>query len=181
MLSVREIMATGTVTIRADSDLRQAIDTLLRHRVSGAPVVANGEVVGVVSATDVLQFLRATPPVAEQGPRAVALWEEGGATPGAYFVESWAGDPTAASAWFRELVEPDRLRRHLVTEVMSRSLCAVSPDAAITSAADYLLRAGVHRVLVLEAGGLVGILSTTDIVRAVAQGRLGPALVTAGT
>lgn len=181
MLRVRDIMTTEIDSIDAESDLRQTVDFLLRHRVTGAPVVAGGEVVGVVSTTDLLEFVQAAPPAPATGPRAAVLWEEGGPAPGAYYVEWWTQDRSDPATRLRQLVEPDRLRRHLVTEVMSRSLCAVSPDATITSAADYMLRAGVHRVLVLDGRTPAGILSTTDIVRAVGQGRLGPVPTPAGS
>ncbi|MBI4541298.1 MAG: CBS domain-containing protein [Gemmatimonadetes bacterium] len=39
-------------------------------------------------------------------------------------------------------------------------------------AARYMLRTGVHPVLVTEHRRLLGIVSTTDIVRAVAEGRI---------
>jgi CBS domain-containing protein len=175
MLTVRDIMATDMVTIGADADLRQAIDILVRHRVSGAPVVEDGIVAGVVSATDLLEFMRSPPPESPRVPTAAVIWKEGQGAPGAYYVEWWTGDGADTGIRLQMLGDPerDRLRRHTVAEVMSRSLCAVRADATVTSAAEYLLRAGVHRVLVLEGGKLVGILTTTDYVRAVAQGRLG--------
>lgn len=40
-------------------------------------------------------------------------------------------------------------------------------------AAKLMLKAGVHRILVLEDGRLVGLASTTDVMKAVAQHGLG--------
>jgi hypothetical protein len=115
-------------------------------------------------------------------PTAAVIWKEGQGAPGAYYVEWWTGDGADTGIRLQTLGDPerDRLRRHTVAEVMSRSLCAVRADATATSAAEYLLRAGVHRVLVLEGGKLVGILTTTDYVRAVAQGRLGETAIAPG-
>ena len=176
MLTVRDIMSADVVTIGAEMDLRRAAEILVRHHVSGTPVVADGQVVGVVSVTDLLEFMQAIPRATAE-PKTTADWEEGLEPPGAYYVEWWADARAEVSARFRALQAPewDRLQKHTVAEVMTRSLCAVRPDATVTSAADYLLRAGVHRVLVLETRQLVGILTTTDFVRAVAQGRLGEA------
>jgi len=170
MLRVRDIMATDVVTIRPETDLRRATEFLVRHHVSGAPVVANGRVVGVVSATDLLEFMRAIPTAAPVQPETPAGLE----APGTYYIERWADDGADVSARFRTIAAPewDQLLEHTVEQVMSRSLCAVRPDATVMSAADYLLRTGVHRVLVVDNGKLIGILTTTDIVRAVAQGRL---------
>ena len=41
-------------------------------------------------------------------------------------------------------------------------------------AARSMLRAGVHRLLVMEDGRLAGLVTTTDLVRAVAAGKLVP-------
>lgn len=173
MLTVRDIMTADVVAIGAETDLRRTAEILVRHHVSGAPVVADGRVVGVVSVTDLLEFMQASPTTPAE-PGATVEWEEGAEPPGAYYVEWWTDARAEVGARFRALqAEWDRLRQHTVADVMSRSLCAVRPDATVTSAADYLLRAGVHRVLVLDTRRLVGILTTTDFVRAVAQERLG--------
>jgi CBS domain-containing protein len=53
-----------------------------------------------------------------------------------------------------------------VREVMSHSVLSVSPDAAVMDAARYMHAEGVKRVLVVEDGRMVGILSRFDIVAA---------------
>jgi CBS domain-containing protein len=55
---------------------------------------------------------------------------------------------------------------------MTRALFSVGPEDDARTAARTMSDAGVHRVLVLEDGHLAGILSASDIVRAVAQGDL---------
>jgi CBS domain-containing protein len=189
MLHVRDFMTTDVMTLDPEMDLREATDTLVQHHVSGAPVVANGRITGVVSATDLLEFSQNTPPVPAAGPEeegevaeleTPAEWEEGLEAPAAYYVEWWSDAGADVSERFRTVRAPewDLMAEHTVTEAMTRALCAVRPDATIASAADYMLRVGVHRVLVIDAGKLVGILTTTDFVRAVAQGRLAEAPAT---
>ena len=60
----------------------------------------------------------------------------------------------------------------LVRDLMTPRAVTVSPDATVKEAAQLLLYADVHRIFVLEGDRLVGVLSTTDIVRAVATGQL---------
>jgi CBS domain-containing protein len=48
----------------------------------------------------------------------------------------------------------------------------ISPDADIKEAAQQMLYADVHRLFVTESERLLGVISTTDIMRAVATGRL---------
>jgi CBS domain-containing protein len=43
MLTVRDIMTTDVVTIGLQMDLRRAAKVLVRHHVSGTPVVASGQ------------------------------------------------------------------------------------------------------------------------------------------
>jgi CBS domain-containing protein len=185
MLRVRDLMTTEVVTVGPDMSLREATDTLVQHHVSGAPVIANGRITGVVSVTDLLEFAQSTPPVPTPGPEesevaeleTPAEWEEGLEAPGAYYIEWWADAGADVSERFRTIRAPewDLMAEHTVSEAMTRSLCAVRPEATTASAADYMLRAGVHRALVVDGGTLIGILTTTDFVRAVAQGRLGEA------
>lgn len=54
--TVRDFMVTALVTLRPELPIRQAIDILLKHRISGAPVVdAAGSLVGMLSEKDCLR------------------------------------------------------------------------------------------------------------------------------
>jgi CBS domain-containing protein len=55
---------------------------------------------------------------------------------------------------------------------MTSKLCTIAPSVDVYTAAQYMVRAAVHRLLVMDEGRLVGILTSMDIVRAVAQHRL---------
>ncbi|MFA5678169.1 MAG: CBS domain-containing protein [Pseudomonas sp.] len=55
-IKVRDYMDREAVTLTPDTHLFKAIDILLEHRISGAPVVdARGKLVGVLSESDCLQ------------------------------------------------------------------------------------------------------------------------------
>ncbi len=55
---------------------------------------------------------------------------------------------------------------------MTRDVVSQPSNATVRRAAQYMLDAGVHRVLVIDNGELQGIVTTTEIVRAVAEGKL---------
>ena len=58
--TVSEFMATELYTLGPETDIRQAVDFLLEHRISGAPVIdAAGALVGVISEQDCLRLLAA--------------------------------------------------------------------------------------------------------------------------
>jgi CBS domain-containing protein len=71
-----------------------------------------------------------------------------------------------------ETVGQDLLADTTVRDIMTPRPYTVSPDEDVREAARQMLYADVHRLFVAEGDRLVGVLSTTDIVRAVATGKL---------
>lgn len=59
-----------------------------------------------------------------------------------------------------------------VRELMTPRPFTVAPDEDVREAARQMLYADVHRLFVAEGDQVIGVISTTDIVRAVATGRL---------
>ena len=59
-----------------------------------------------------------------------------------------------------------------VRDIMTPRPFTVAPDEDVREAARQMLYADVHRLFVAEGDKVVGIISTTDIVRAVATGKL---------
>lgn len=56
--SVTKYMTRDLITFKPDMDINVVIDSLLRHRISGAPVLNdNGEVVGLIDDKDCLNVL----------------------------------------------------------------------------------------------------------------------------
>jgi CBS domain-containing protein len=55
-----------------------------------------------------------------------------------------------------------------VKHAMVDNVIAVAPDEPIRSVARQMLDRGIHRVLVLSEGKLIGVITSSDIVRLVA-------------
>ena len=69
-----------------------------------------------------------------------------------------------------------KVLRRLAGRIGEDALDAVltlPPTADVATAARCMRDAEVHRLLIVEAGTLVGIVTTTDVARAVAEGRVG--------
>lgn len=179
MQKLRDIMTADPVTLDVDMTLREAIEALSAAGVSGAPVLEGKRVVGVVSGTDILEFEASSPGVP---PERVDMLEFGEIdtpsgdvdeeeAPGAYFVDRWFD--TEGDVWTRitetDTPEWDRMEEHTLSEVMSSELIAYPPDTPVAVAARRMVDEDVHRVLVLEGDRLVGVVSTMDIVRGVAE------------
>jgi CBS domain-containing protein len=55
--TVREFMTTKLRTLSPTTEILEAVDLLLKYEISGAPVVEDGKVVGLLSEKDCLQVL----------------------------------------------------------------------------------------------------------------------------
>jgi CBS domain-containing protein len=77
--------------------------------------------------------------------------------------EAEAGDRPARSTLLEDT---------LASDIMTPQPLTIDPEADVRDAARQMLYADVHRLFVVSADRLAGVISTTDIVRAVATGRL---------
>jgi CBS domain-containing protein len=183
MLRLRDIMTTDLVTVSPELSLRDAMELFVSEHVSGAPVVAQNKVVGVISSTDLLAFAASSPDASEMD-RDLNAWDVGESVS-----ESRTDDPVAT--WFVEAgadeelqsvehlstdethrAERDRFARHTVSEVMTADVCSLAGTTPVEQAADYMRQAAIHRVLVMTDGELEGIVSMKDIADAVADHKL---------
>jgi CBS domain-containing protein len=185
MLKLRDVMSTDVVILPPEATLRAAMDLLTARHISGAPVVAGHDVVGVISATDLLRFAAAMPgvPTARPGAEPEADLDEGAAAPdwgpedqppAAFFADFWEDAGADVSERFTEVSGPewDVLEEHTVSEAMNPTILSMPSNTTVDRAADYMRSAGVHRLLVMDEGVLAGIVSTKDIADAVADHKL---------
>ena len=77
--------------------------------------------------------------------------------------EAEAPDARAREALFQDT---------MVRDIMTTRPLTVSPDTEVREAAQQMLYADIHRLFVVEGDQVLGVISTTDIMRAVATGRL---------
>jgi CBS domain-containing protein len=85
-----------------------------------------------------------------------------------------ATDLIAAQAETRSAQERQiLLEQTSVRDLMTRTPITIESTAEVQEAARHMLYAEVRRLFVEEEGALVGVISQTDIVRAVATGKIG--------
>jgi CBS domain-containing protein len=183
MLRLRDIMTRDVLTVTPSTSLQEAAELLAVGHMSGAPVVEGGRLVGVVSLSDIVGFAAAAPSDADwtedgdgENPddwSAEAAWED---EPSArYFTDRSAEAGLEVTDHAAEPRDPawSLLAAHTVSEVMTRGVRALPPESLVSAAAARMRTADVHRILVVDDdGALHGIVTTTDITRAVADGRL---------
>jgi CBS domain-containing protein len=187
LLRLREIMTADVVAVSPETTLREAMELLSHRHLSGAPVVSAGKLVGVVTATDLMAFASTLSGVpteraaddswdawSEPSSADDAVVDRGQEPPSAFFSDLWddAGSGVATRIASPEGPEWNALEEHDVSEVMtSTPLVTLPPDADVSAAAALMSQHGIHRVLIVDKGALVGIVSTLDITRAAAEHR----------
>lgn len=78
--------------------------------------------------------------------------------------EEEAEDSTVRQQLFQET---------FVRDIMTSPALAIAPELDLKEAAQRMLDTGVHRLFVISDDRVVGVISATDILRAVATGQLG--------
>jgi CBS domain-containing protein len=143
-MKVEDVMSRDVATVTPGTSLKHVAQILVERDISGVPVVdANGQVMGVVSETDLLAKERADPP-ARGGPLA------------------WLVDPI-------EIIERRKLGARVAGEVMTAPPVTISPYRNLATAAAVMLDNRVNRLPVVVDGKLVGIVTRADLVRAFAR------------
>ena len=56
-LTAREFMSTALVTISPDTTIEEAAGRMIEHKISGLPVVEDGNMVGLITETDICIFV----------------------------------------------------------------------------------------------------------------------------
>jgi CBS domain-containing protein len=186
VLKLRDIMTSEVLTVSPQQSIQDAISLLVTRHVSGAPVVTGTQVIGVVSATDLLEFAASVTGVPEERTDQ-AEWGEWGIDRSAadqpkaeneplalYFTELWDDAGAGVTERYEAITGPEwnTLREHTVGEAMTSDVRSLPPETGVPAAADFMRRAGIHRVLVMEHDRLVGIVTSTDIAKAVSEHRL---------
>jgi CBS domain-containing protein len=153
-LKAAQIMTSPVLTVHEDQTLLEAATVLLDGSIHGAAVVDERDrVTGVLSLTDVARYEREREPdvirerdfdkTRQAGRDKQIPWSKG------FHIE--AGDDTR------------------VADVMTPAVISVREDTTLAEVVHKMLQAHVHRVMVAGPDGrtLVGVVSETDVVRAV--------------
>jgi CBS domain-containing protein len=144
-MNVRDVMSTDVATVEPGTSLKEVAQILVERGISGVPVVnTDGEVLGVVSETDLLAKERAEPPGAQGGPLA------------------WLVDPIDIRA-------RRKLSGRVAGELMSAPPVTIAPNRGLATTAGCMLDNRVNRLPVVLDGKLVGIVTRADLVRAFAR------------
>lgn len=153
---VADVMQRKVLTIAPGKSLPELERALLRSRVSAMPVVErSGKMVGIVSRSDVVRQLCLERSLGE------AMAEVYRDQTDERFVEKSRRDVAQAIG--------QRMEQLCVRDVMIRDVVTVPPDLSVVKAAQLMMERRIHRLPVVEDGKLVGIVSSLDFTRIVAE------------
>jgi CBS domain-containing protein len=143
---VEDVMTHLVVTLRPEDKITDAAKRLLSNRISGAPVVEAGRLVGVVSEADLVKAF--TPP-----PRRGSF-----VAPYPLMFVLLRGIPRDEAVY------------STVGDVMTKNVVTIGQNESVWEAASLIDRYGVRRLPVVDDEGyVVGIVTRSDLVRCMAR------------
>jgi len=145
-MQVKDVMSRQIVSIGPEAPVLDAVQLMLQHRISGLPVIdASGNLQGVVTEGD---FLR----------------------------RAETGTQRKRARWIEFLMGPGRLASEYVRasggkvgEVMTPEVHTVTEDAPLEDAVHLMERHRVKRLPVMRDGKVVGIVTRSNLMRALAH------------
>ncbi|MFH1763581.1 MAG: CBS domain-containing protein [Gemmatimonadota bacterium] len=167
--NVEDVMRREVVTVTPDSTVRELLKCLVSSQISGVPVVTgDGEVVGVVSTTDVVRLGAGEKEISSGD----MVWEPLVLPDEEYEVDSAAPFFMVSPDWrFPTESQTEALPEGVfdgftVSDIMTPAVFTVKPKDTVEEVAKFLLRGRIHRALVVEDDQLKGIVTTFDLLRA---------------
>ncbi len=140
-----DVMVRDVVTVRPDTDVADAIKLLAEHDVSALPVVdEQGNLIGILSEADLVHRV-------EIGTEKRRPW--------------WLEAVTGASTLAEEFAKSHGKE---VGEIMTSDVVSVSEDTPLAEIAALFERKRIKRVPVVKDGKLVGVVSQSNLIQALA-------------
>lgn len=155
MKLVRDYMRKEVVCFKPNDSIFTVAEKLIRNHISGGPVVDNEKrVIGVISETDIVKFMRISVP--ETGP---------------------TSEPHLLTILLAGLIKGhielkkklEKLSEIEVKDLMSDDVVSISSDQPILEAATIMCKNKVNRLPVIDNGKLVGVITRADLIRALIE------------
>lgn len=153
MFIARDIMSVSTITVKRKQNVKEALDLLAKHNVSGLPVIDDeGRVVGVISGTDIMRYSH----LKQVLPK----------TSGSFWLLPYCESDDIAS--IRQGF--DILHRTPIEMVMTKKVYTVSEETPISDIAKLLIKRKIDRVPVVNQNNrLTGVITRADLVKFMAE------------
>jgi len=153
---VRDAMRKKVAVLKLTDTLEKALALLVKHDISGAPVVDGGRVVGLVTESDIIKTIDAyNPRIHFDSETSFAV------------VYAVLRSKKEFEAVREEVLGTGKIH---VSDFMERKVVTIGPDEDIYTAARLINKHNVKRLPVVDKKRrLVGIIARADIIRALAK------------
>jgi len=146
MLRAKDIMTRDTITVESTTTIEDLARTLIKHQISGVPVVDDENLIGIVTENDLISKDKRL-----HIPTILRLFD--------------AFIPLGTS---RLEVEIKRMAAFNVSEICTRDVITVNEDTPIEDIATIMTEKNIHLLPVLKEGRLVGIIGKKDFIKGIA-------------
>jgi len=141
-----DVMERHVISVHPDTDVGEAIKLLSKHDVSALPVVdAHNHLLGLISEADLIHRV-------EIGTEKHHPW--------------WVEAVTGASALAEEFAKSHGKKVH---ELMTKEVVSASEETPLSEIASLLERKRIKRVPITKNGKLVGVVSRSNLIQALAS------------
>lgn len=153
MFLAKDIMSSPTINVSEEQTVKEALDLLAKHNISGLPVVdADSKVVGIISDTDIIRYSQQKNVLPQIS------------------ITGWVSPYTEVDDIASVRSGFELLHRTKIGQVMTKKVYSVSEDTAATDVAKLMNRRKINRVPVVDGSGkLVGIVTRADMVQCMAN------------
>jgi CBS domain-containing protein len=146
-MTAKDLMSSPVVTVTSGATIAEIVDLLLDRHIGGVPVLSAGRVVGLIGRGELLNRY-----------------------------EIGTDGPPPAKSWWDHLLGRDPgpsayIRTHAAhaADIMSTDITTVLEDASIAMIAAIFDSRRIRRLPVMRGEELVGIVTRTDLIRALAE------------
>jgi CBS domain-containing protein len=143
-MDAKDVMTRNVVTVTSATAVEDVARLLFEHRISALPVLDEGRLVGIISEADLLHRYEIGTDCAE------------------------SNDPWWIRVFSADRSPEDYVKSHALRacDMMTREVITVAPATPLAEIATLIEKRRIKRLPVLEEGRLIGIVSRSDLVRA---------------
>ncbi len=158
MVTAKEIMSRDVVVVPENMGVRELANLLTEKMISGAPVVdERGSLVGVVSAMDIVRYFSNEEKDIQGDLQSRPE----------FYLREW--DDLVGSDELKQFHVEEYAEPAWVSEIMTPVVFEVNEDTPVADIAAMMARGRIHRVIVTRRRRVVGIVSSLDILKSVAD------------
>lgn len=156
-LTAKELMKEDVLTVYEGWSIKRLMDFFIKHRISGAPVIASDhQLVGVVSISDVMRF--------DNMPE-----EDKARLVSEHVYTECIGDSLLPNDI--QVLVNHAMENCTVNSIMTPEVISIQPSESLPGISHIMHQKNIRRIFVTESGVICGVVSSGDILAKLAEWR----------